>query len=49
MQQVQAAYGRCEVPFTRNVRAKTDWEMLYDVFPAPNTPQLRMDCLMEPI
>jgi hypothetical protein len=49
MQQMRSAYGRSEAPFTRNVRARTDWERLYDAFPAPITPQLRMDRLMEPI
>ena len=49
MQNVRAAYGHGEPAFTRNVRARTDWERLYDAFPAPITPQLRMDRLMEPI
>ena len=40
MQNVRAAYGHGEAAFTRNVRAKTDWEQLYDAFPAPITPQL---------
>ena len=49
MQNVRAAYGHGEAAFTRKVRAKTDWEQLYDAFPAPITPQLRMDRLMDPI